>query len=96
MRRVLAYFTWHAHWWQNQIGRRQDAEPLLQQALDAHARRQYAIYYDRVVLFASTWIPELSRAGHTATWTQTYHNFIPAHAWVLCKRGQNLVLGTIT
>jgi hypothetical protein len=96
MRRVLSYFTWHAQWWQNQIDRRQDAEPSLQQALDAHARRQYAIYFDRVVLFASTWIPELSRAGHTPEWTQPYHAFIPAHAWVPRKRGQTLVLGTIT
>jgi hypothetical protein len=92
MRRVLAYFVWRAQWWNSQVGRRPDEAQDLQDALDSHTRRQFAIYHDRVVVFASTWIPELAWAGHTPDWAQQYHSLIPSHAWKPRKRGQNLLL----
>jgi hypothetical protein len=93
MRRVLAYFTWHAAWWSEQIGRRLDAALPLQEALDAHARHQHAIYYDCIIMFASTWIPALAQAGFTPAWTNLYRDVIPSHAWIERKRGQNLIIG---
>jgi hypothetical protein len=39
MRRTLAYFTWHAHWWHARINQQKDAALNLQEALDAHAQR---------------------------------------------------------
>jgi hypothetical protein len=87
MGRTLAAFEWEAQRWKARIGTRPSASPALQHALDTYARQQEEMIRQRIVLFASTWLPFLSRSGIAATWTQKYHHLVPVSAWTPPKRG---------
>jgi hypothetical protein len=87
MGRTLAYFVWHADWWESQVGRRFEASHELQHALDAYARRQTSLIRQRLVLFASAWLPALSRAGIETSWSGAYKHLVPGWAWLAPKRG---------
>jgi hypothetical protein len=87
MGRTLAYFVWHAHWWESQIGRCSEASPELQHALDAYALRQTSLIRQRLVLFASAWLPALSRVGIKTSWSAAFKHLVPEWAWLAPKRG---------
>jgi hypothetical protein len=90
MRRTLAYFEWSASWWSQRIGARPTASIELQSALDAEARRQEALLRQRIVVFASAWLPYLKRLGLGTSWMSTYKDHIPASAWEAPRRGAAL------
>jgi hypothetical protein len=87
MGRVLAYFVWHSGWWVSQVGRRSEASHELQCALDAYARRQASLIRQRLVLFVSSWLPALRRAGIKTSWDARYEDLVPTWAWLTPKRG---------
>jgi hypothetical protein len=87
MGRTLAYFVWHAGWWDSQVGRRSGASHELQGALDAYARRQASLIRQRMSLFASSWLPALARAGIETSWSARYKDLVPGWAWHTRKRG---------
>jgi hypothetical protein len=90
MGRTLAYFVWHADWWESQVGRRSEASDELQHALDAYARRQTLLIRERLVIFASAWLPALSRAGIETSWSSSFKHLVSAWAWLAPKRGDVL------
>jgi hypothetical protein len=86
MRQTLASFEYMARWWTSQIGRRPTSTQALQNALDAHARRQALIYQQRIKVFAIAWLPELCLANLSPVWASRYESYVPPWAWEV-KRG---------
>jgi hypothetical protein len=91
MRRVLAYFEWYADWWRDQIGHRNAQQEGLQQALDAHARRQEAHYLERVRRFSAAWLPIIASAKIEAPWSDRYRCHVPADAWSMGRSKSNRI-----
>ncbi|KAF9487933.1 hypothetical protein BDN71DRAFT_1478250 [Pleurotus eryngii] len=54
MRRVLAFLTWQAAWWEGQVGQR-DLPELITEGLDAYARRQADMRIRLAASFAAKW-----------------------------------------
>jgi hypothetical protein len=87
MRRSLAYFEWQAASWRQRLHARPTASLDLRSALDVHARRQEDLLRQRIAVFASAWVPYLTRLGLGGSWTAQYTDLVPSSAWDAPRRG---------
>lgn len=72
MRRVVAFFTWRAAWWSDQVGRREGISVRLDHGLAIYARRQAAVFEGLATRCGVRWYTYLKTLGPVPSWIKPY------------------------